>query len=61
MLRGCFEYAAVARYPDMEILAQDDVEAYRGELTVFLAQRRPAGYHDRSGGSVHTRIGPLIQ
>jgi len=42
-------------------LARYDVGRYPGELTTFLAQRRPAGYQPRSGGSGHTRIGPLIR
>jgi thioesterase domain-containing protein len=33
-----------------EALAQYDVRPYPGELTVFLADRHLAGYHDRLGG-----------
>jgi hypothetical protein len=52
-----------ARITDIyeEVLAQYYGMPYPGELTVFLAQRHLASYHDRLCGSVHTRIGPLIR
>jgi hypothetical protein len=57
----CFEHTAAPRYPQRSLRSIMTSGPNPGELTVFLAQCHLAGYHDRFGGSVHIRIGPLIQ
>jgi malonyl CoA-acyl carrier protein transacylase/thioesterase domain-containing protein/acyl carrier protein len=52
LLRDATTATSQARLADIyeEALAQYDVRPYPGELTVFLAERHLAGYHDRLGG-----------
>ena len=51
-LQGAATPTPQAKLADIyeEALAQYDVRPYPGELTVFLAERHLAGYHDRLGG-----------